>query len=39
VLQIGPRPSWEDLEPQAQAEAGRPKRPLSVPDERIEAAE
>jgi cytochrome bd ubiquinol oxidase subunit I len=39
LLQIGPRPSWEDLEPHAQAEAGRPKRPLSLPDERIEPAE
>ncbi len=39
LLQIGPRPSYEDIEPQAHAEAGRPKRPMSVPDERIEPAE
>jgi cytochrome d ubiquinol oxidase subunit I len=39
LLQIGPKPSYKDIEPQAQAEVGRPKRPMSLPDERIEPAE
>jgi len=39
LLQIGPRPSYEVIEPAARMEAGRPKRPMSLPDERIEPAE
>jgi cytochrome bd ubiquinol oxidase subunit I len=39
LLQIGPSPSYEVIEPAARMEAGRPKRPMSLPDERIEPAE
>jgi cytochrome d ubiquinol oxidase subunit I len=39
LLQIGPKPSYEEIAPDARAEAGRPKRPMSLPDERIEPAE
>ncbi len=39
LLRLGPRPPEDELAPMAKTEAGRPKRPLSVPGERIEPAE
>jgi cytochrome d ubiquinol oxidase subunit I len=39
LLKLGPVHSPHEDAPQAKSEAGRPKRPLSLPDERIEPAE
>ncbi|WP_158044114.1 cytochrome ubiquinol oxidase subunit I [Skermanella pratensis] len=39
LLQLGPQPHHSETTHQARQEAGRPKRPMSVPDERIEPAE
>ena len=38
-LSSGRDPAPHEDAPQAKSEAGRPKRPLSLPDERIEPAE
>jgi cytochrome d ubiquinol oxidase subunit I len=39
LLRVGPEAPKAETTYQARHEAGRPKRPLSVPDERIESAE
>jgi cytochrome bd ubiquinol oxidase subunit I len=39
LLKLGPVHAPHEDAPQAKSEAGRPKRPLSLPDERIEPAE
>ena len=39
LLRIGPVPPRYEKSPEAEQEAGRPKRPLSLPDERLEPAE
>jgi cytochrome d ubiquinol oxidase subunit I len=39
LLRMGPKSPFDEKEPQAEQEALRPKRPLSLPDERFEPAE
>jgi cytochrome d ubiquinol oxidase subunit I len=39
LLRMGPKSPFDAKEPQAEQEALRPKRPLSLPDERFEPAE
>jgi cytochrome d ubiquinol oxidase subunit I len=39
LLKLGPEHTQREDAPAARAEAGRPMRPLSLPDERIEPAE
>jgi cytochrome d ubiquinol oxidase subunit I len=39
LLTIGPKPPFDETSPQAQQEARRPKRPISLPDEGLEPAE
>jgi cytochrome bd ubiquinol oxidase subunit I len=39
MLRIGPKSPFQEISPMAKQEAGRPKRPMSLPDERFEPAE
>jgi cytochrome d ubiquinol oxidase subunit I len=39
ILRVGPKSPHDEKSPQAEQEAGRPKRPMSLPDEGFEPAE